>query len=142
MAVRKFSFPYQVSFSDCDPADMAYYPRIIEWLDWAGENMWREAGHPWHDFFNKDGMRGMPMLEFNVAFSHPMRFGDTLAITTWIEAFEGRSFVCRHEIHNGDILCASATERRAWVVDAPESPKKIKAAPFPEELRPIFHPPD
>lgn len=142
-AVDKFTsvFEYQVTFSDCDPAALAYYPRIIEWLDWASEHMWRNVGRPWHDFFNKGGMAGMPLLDVHISFKFPMRFGDKLTITTWIDAFEGRTFTVRHTIRNDGHVAAECAEKRAWVVEDPGSEKGIRAVPFPAELRGLFHRP-
>lgn len=142
-AVEKVTstFEYQVTFSDCDPASLAYYPRIIEWLDWASEHMWRSVGRPWHDFFNKDSMGGMPLLDVHISFHYPMRHGDRLTITTWIDTFEGRTFTVRHTIRNKGHVAAECTEKRAWVVEDKGSEKGIRAVPFPDELRGLFHRP-
>lgn len=137
----KSVFEYQVTFSDCDPAELAYYPRIIEWLDWSSEHMWRRVGMPWHEFFNKDEMGGMPLLDVQVSFRFPMRFGDELTITTWIDAFQARTFTVKHTIHNKGHLAAECTEKRAWVVRDPDAEKGARAVPFPEELRRLFHRP-
>lgn len=142
-AIDKFTsvFDYQVTFSDCDPASLAYYARIIEWCDWSNEKLWREAGLPWHKFFNKNGMGGMPLLDVHISFHFPMRHGDHLKITSWVDVFDGRTFTVRHEIMNGDHLSAKSAEKRAWVVAEPETEKGIRAVPVPDEVQRAFHRP-
>jgi YbgC/YbaW family acyl-CoA thioester hydrolase len=137
----KSVFDYQVTFSDCDPAALSYYGRIIEWCDWSTEKMWRDAGLPWHTFFNRDGMGSMPLLDVHISFHFPMRHGDKLKITTWIEEFSGRTFTTRHEIMNGEHLSATSAEKRAWIVPAPETEKGIKAVQVPGEVQATFHKP-
>jgi 4-hydroxybenzoyl-CoA thioesterase len=137
----KSIFDYQVTFSDCDPAQMAYYPRIVEWCDWAHEKLWRSVGYAWHDYFQTEDLDGLPLLGITYSFHFPMRFGDKLRITSWIDSFEGRKFTVAHEIMNGEHLSAKAQELRTWAVPAPDSPKKIKATPVPEAVRRLFHKP-
>lgn len=132
---------YQVTFSDCDPAALAYYPRIIEWCDWANEHMWRSVGFAWHDFFGTEGMNGMPLLNVDISFHFPMRHGDRLTFKTWLDRVEGRTFTIGHEIYNGEHLSAKSEEKRAWVVLAPDRPKGLKAIPMPEEVVALFRRP-
>ena len=95
-------FEHQVTFSDCDPAAMAYYPRIVEWCDWSHEHLWRSVGYPWHEHFGTEQLNGLPLLQISYSFHFPMRFGDRLRITSWIDRFEGRKFTVAHEIMNGE----------------------------------------
>lgn len=132
-------FEYQVTFSDCDPAALAYYARIVEWCDWSNEALWRAAGLPWHTFFNRDGMGSMPLLDVHISFHFPMRHGDRLKITSWIDVFEGRTFTVRHDIMNGEHLSARSAEKRAWILPAPETEKGMKAVPVPDEVQQVFH---
>jgi YbgC/YbaW family acyl-CoA thioester hydrolase len=140
--IKKFkaTYKHQVTFSDCDPAALAYYPRIIEWCDWSNENLWRQAGLGWHEFFNQDGMGGMPLLDVHISFHFPMRHGDHLEITSWIDVFEGRTFTMCHEIYNGPHLSAKSSEKRAWVIEDSSSEKGIRAIPVPDDVKAIFHP--
>lgn len=135
----KSVFEYQVTFSDCDPANMVYYPRILEWMDWSTEKLFRSVGWPWHEHFGVDGMGGLPLLDIQVSFTHPCRFGDQIGITTWIDAFEGRKFTVRHEMVNSGILAAECREYRAWVIQEAGSPKGLRAVPVPQEVQELFH---
>ena len=103
--------------------------------------MWRAVGFAWHDFFHKDGMNGMPLLDVNISFHFPMRHGDKLTFKTWLDRVEGRTFTVRHEIYNGEHLAAKSAEMRAWVVLAPEREKGLKAIPMPDDVQALFRRP-
>jgi YbgC/YbaW family acyl-CoA thioester hydrolase len=139
MHIHKATFRHQVTFSDCDPAHLAYYPRMMEWFDWSTEHLFRSVDLHWEKMFMHDGMGGMPLLDISVQFTYPCRFGDHIAITTWIDAFEGRRFTVKHELKNGPHDAGRCREYRAWVMLAPESPRGIRAVPVPEEIRRKFH---
>lgn len=139
MHIHKTTYHHRVTFSDCDPAHMAYYPRILEWFDHSTDHLFRSVGLHWEKMFMRDGMGGMPLLDISVQFKFPCRFGDKLAITTWIDAFEGRRFTVRHEMMNGANLAATCREHRAWVLLAPDSPRGLRAIPVPEEVQKKFH---
>lgn len=141
--VVKHLYRHKVTFSDCDPAHMAYYPRILEWFDWSTEALFRSVGLHWEKMFGQGGMGGLPLLDIAVSFTYPCRFGDDIEILTWIDAFEGRKFTVRHEMTNatgGRAPAARCREFRAWVVLDPASPRGIKAAPVPAEIQKLFHP--
>jgi len=137
--MKKSIFHHQVTFSDCDPAHMAYYPRILEWFDWSTEHLFRSVGLHWDQMFGRNGMNGLPLLDIAVQFKYPSRFGDKLAIETWIDAFEGRKFTVKHILRNGPHIGAECREYRAWAMEDPTGQKKIKAIPVPEEVRKLFH---
>lgn len=137
----KSVYRHQVTFSDCDPATIVYFVRIVQWCDWASEHLWKSVGKPWHSFFYRDGMMGQPLLDVHLSFHAPARHGDEIEITSWIDAFEGRTFTIRHEIRKGDALIGECTEKHAWVVADPDSEKGIRAVSVPDEVRALFHRP-
>jgi 4-hydroxybenzoyl-CoA thioesterase len=139
MHVHKTSFRHRVTFSDCDPAHMAYYPRIMEWFDHSTDHLFRSVGLRWEKMFKDNDPAGMPLLDISVQFKFPCRFGDLVAIESWIDSFEGRKFTVKHEMKNGDNLAAVCREHRAWVILDPGSPRGIKAVPVPAAIRALFH---
>ncbi len=132
---------YQVTFSDCDPAKIAYYPRMIEWFDWAGEHMFREVGLPWHEHFGDDDLNGMPMTDIKVLFHYPCRFGDKIRIKSWIDSFEAKRFTIKHELYKGERLAAESREIRAWIITDTTTSRGIRAIPVPDRIQRMFHRP-
>lgn len=145
MHIHKSVYQHRVTFSDCDPAMLAYYPRILEWFDWSTEKLFRSVDLHWDKMFMKDNMGGLPLLDISVQFKYPVRFGDEIEIKSWVDAFEGRRFTMRHVMTNvtgGRALAAECREFRAWVLIDPSVPRGIRAIPVPEHVRALFHRPD
>lgn len=142
MNIHRTTYRHRVTFADCDPAQMAYYPRILEWLDQSTDHLFRSVGLKWEEMFPRNEPQGLPMLDISIQFKYPCRFGDLISIASWVEAFEGRKFTVRHEMMNGENLAAVCREHRAWVMLDPGSPRGIKAVAVPEDIRALFHRPD
>ena len=135
-------FKHRVTFADCDPAHLAYTPRIMEWFDWSAEHLWRSADLHWDRFFMKDGMGGLPLLDISVQFKYPCRFGDFVEIESWIDEFRAKTFTIRHKLWNatnGRRLGAESREVRTWARIDPAAPNGMRAAPVPDEVRRKFH---
>lgn len=66
----------EVRFGHVDPAGIAYYPRIFDYVHEAFENLWRE--HVGIDYYHLLGERhlGFPLVHSEVDFKHPLHFGD------------------------------------------------------------------
>lgn len=141
MKIHRTTYKHRVAFSDCDPAQMAYYPRMLEWFDHSTDHLFRSVGLKWEEMFPRNAPQGMPMLDISVQFKYPCRFGDLIAIESWIDAFEGRKFTIKHEMKNGKHLAAACREHRAWVLLDPVAPRGIKAIPVPDDIRKLFHRP-
>ncbi|MCW5771770.1 MAG: acyl-CoA thioesterase [Rhodospirillaceae bacterium] len=141
MKIHRTVYQHRVTFADCDPAQMAYYPRMLEWLDRSTDHLFRSVGLCWEEMFPRNEPQGMPMLDISIQFKYPCRFGDRISIESWVEAFEGRKFTIKHEMKNGENLAAECREHRAWVVLDPGSARGIKAIPVPDEVRKLFHRP-
>jgi 4-hydroxybenzoyl-CoA thioesterase len=88
---------YAVSFGDCDPAEIVFYPRIYAWFD--------RAFHDWLRGFGGHGKVcealgavGIGLLEATAQFRRPMRDGDRLRIMLSIEAWGRRTLRLAYEI--------------------------------------------
>lgn len=141
MKIHRTTYKHRVSFSDCDPAQMAYYPRILEWFDLSTDHLFRSVGLKWEEMFRRNEPQGTPMLDISVQFKYPCRFGDVVTIETWIDAFEGRKFTIKHEMTNGEHLAATCREHRAWVLPDPGSARGLKAIAVPDDIQKLFHRP-
>lgn len=86
-----FSTSFPVRFGDCDPAGIAYYPRLFALVDAAIED-WtaaiigvnRRAMHTEHRC-------GLPTRSLASDFSRPCRLGETLDLAVAVHAVSARS---------------------------------------------------
>ncbi len=65
-----------VKFGDVDPAGIAYYPRIHNYVHQAFEDLWNEyVGVQFYDLIQKKRI-AFPMKHTEIDFIRPLKFGD------------------------------------------------------------------
>jgi 4-hydroxybenzoyl-CoA thioesterase len=129
----------KVEFGDCDPAQIAYYPNLVAWVDHSTHHLFESAGVPLRELQTGRGIQ-VPVVGLNVKFLNPATWGDEIAIDTRISRWGSKSFDVQHRIMivaTGDAV-AEATETRVCVMLDPKQPKKILGQVIPEDLRAAF----
>ncbi|MCR9121652.1 MAG: acyl-CoA thioesterase [Phyllobacteriaceae bacterium] len=110
-------FPVRVSFGDCDPAGIAYYPNILSWLDRAFHDwLWGFSGHD--ALCHKLDAVGIGLMDVSAKFVRPIRNGDDLTVTLTIERWQAKALVLAYEIRAGDRLMATGRETRGLFAKA------------------------
>jgi 4-hydroxybenzoyl-CoA thioesterase len=95
-----------VSFGDCDPAGIVFYPNILRWCDAAFHTHLRPfGGHA--DLCEKLQAEGLGLIESNARFQSPLRDGDLLEIVTMIRDWGRRTLTV---VHKGSAAGRSAFE--------------------------------
>ncbi|MEH6472271.1 MAG: thioesterase family protein [Halopseudomonas sp.] len=65
-----------VRFGDVDPAGIAYFPRIHNYIHESFENLWEEyIGARYYHVIQNERV-AFPMAHSDVDFKHPLQFGD------------------------------------------------------------------
>lgn len=129
-------YEFQVLFGDCDPAGIVFYPNYSRWMDASSLNYFVQNGVPtWRELVKTTGIIGTPLLEINTKFSRPATYGETLQIHTSVEAWRGKVFQQKHVVMRGDDLICEGTEVRAFCIQHPDDPSRIKAIPVPEDIK-------
>jgi 4-hydroxybenzoyl-CoA thioesterase len=126
----------KVEFGDCDPAQIAYYPNLIAWVDHSTHHLFEAAGFPLRDLQASRGIQ-LPVVGLNVRFISPAMWGDEIDIDSHVARWGSKSFDVQHRITNvatGDAV-AEAAETRVCVRLDPEHPKKILGQVIPDDLR-------
>ena len=102
---------YAVSFGDCDPAGIVFYPRIYGWFD--------RAFHDWLRRFGGHGKicqtlsaTGIGLMEASAQFRRPMRDGDRLRVALSIEEWGRKTFRLSYEITVEGTVMAVGSEVR------------------------------
>ena len=73
---RTFTVQQQVRFGHVDPAGIAYYPRIYDYVHEAFEELWDvHVGERYYYLLGEKRI-GFPLVHSEVDFQHPLRFGD------------------------------------------------------------------
>ena len=125
-----------VNFGDCDPAGIVFFPNFSRWMDAASLNFFVACGVPvWSELVKTTGIIGTPVLEINVKYVSPAKYGETIRISTSIAEWREKVFVQKHVVTRGDTLLCEGTDVRAFVTKHPNDPDRIKAIPVPADIK-------
>ena len=86
-----------VRFGDCDVARIVYYPRILHYCHVTMEELFGAATGVSYDRIVLEEGVGYPTVELTVAYTAPVRMGDTVEMTAVIEKLGRRSVRFRWE---------------------------------------------
>lgn len=124
----------RVRWSESDPAGIAFYPKFFEWYDTSCAALFESLGLPWPVLFPQYQIVGVPIVECGSRFTSPVRWGDTMQVTSTIAWVKAKTFRVEHEVTVGGRHCASGFDVRAWV-GRPLSPEEpLRARPIPAEI--------
>ncbi len=132
--MKVFTQHRTIMFSDCDNAQMVFYPNYFQWFDRATQNMFNEVGLAWSKMWPDYNIAGIPLVDAQATFVAPLRMEDQVIIDTWVEDWTGRVGIVRHNIRKDGVVHVEGIEKRVWAIKAPEKPKGIRAEPLPIEI--------
>jgi 4-hydroxybenzoyl-CoA thioesterase len=85
-----------VRFGDLDPAGIAYYPNLVNFLHEAFEDFFRgHVGRPYPEVY-REGI-GFPTVRVEMEFCAPVRYGDLVDIAVAVETIGRSSVQIRYE---------------------------------------------
>ncbi len=102
---------YPVSFGDCDPAGIVFYPHVYAWFDRTFHDWLRPyGGH--EEVCRRLSAVGLGLMEASARFRRPMRDGDVLAIALAIEKWGARTLHLAYEVRIGEQIAVAGVEVR------------------------------
>ena len=129
-------FEIPVTFGDCDPAGIVFFPNFSKWMDAASLHFFVQCGvPPWRELVKTTGIIGTPLLEINTKFMRTATYGETLQVHTCIKEWRDKVFIQHHQVMRGEVLLCEGFETRAFCIRHPDDPDRIKAIPIPEDIR-------
>jgi 4-hydroxybenzoyl-CoA thioesterase len=104
-----------VSFGDCDPAGIVFYPNVFRWVDAAFHDWLRPlGGHK--AVCEKLGAVGLGLMEASARSRSPIRDGDRVDLRLAVENWGRRSVSLAYEGRVGDKPVFEAREVRGLFV--------------------------
>ncbi len=131
--MKTFTCRQQVRFGDVDPAGIVYFPRIFDYLHRAFEELWETHVEARYYYLLLERRMGFPLVHSEVAFKHPLRFGDRPLVR--ISCFKlGETSIGLHYVYTvDDVECVDARMTTVCV-----HTKTMKTQPLPPEFRERF----
>ena len=126
-----------VTWGDCDPAGIIYYPTYIRWIDAGTWNLFFLTGFTPASLRAEYPGMDMPAASSGMQFRNPTTYGERVEVRSRIEQWGGKSFRVGHEIFRADgALLASGSETRVWVRNTPD--EGLRSQVIPESLKRRF----
>ena len=138
---RTTTYTVQVTFGDCDPAGIVFFPNFSRWMDTASLSFFMQCGvPPWRELERTRGIVGTPLLEINTRFMKSATYGETLVVATHVEEWRAKVVVQLHRItraraDGGQDLICEGREVRAFVQRDPQDRDRLRAIAVPEDIR-------
>ena len=124
-----------IEFGDTDPAAIAFYPNFFRWFDASAWRLFAKAGLTFDVFREEFGLIGVPIVEARSKFIKPLRFEDSIEITSYVASWKRKTFDLVHEVRKEGELCAEGLEIRVCAELLEDGSQDIRAVPIPEEIR-------
>ena len=138
---RSTTYQVNVTFGDCDPAGIVFFPNFSRWMDTASLSFFMQCGvPPWRELEKTRGIVGTPLLEINTKFHKAATYGETLTITTHVEEWRSKVIVQLHRVTRAredgseDLIC-EGREVRAFVKRDAADPDRLRAMAVPDDIR-------
>lgn len=119
-----------VRYSETDQMGVVYHANYLVWMEIARNQLGKELGLNYVDM-EKAGYVS-PIIDLNISYKNPCRYGETVEVTTWIEEYNGLITTFGYEIKNGQgEIALTGTSRHVCVKKENFRPVPLRRA-FPE----------
>jgi YbgC/YbaW family acyl-CoA thioester hydrolase len=131
--VSEFTTSKIVRFGHVDPAGIAYFPRIYEFLHEAFEELWERHVGARYDRLILERRLGFPLVHSQVDFAGPLHFGDRALVRVTCFKLGHASLGLRYRFE------VDGQERvHARMITACIDMDRLKSVPMPDEFRQAF----
>jgi 4-hydroxybenzoyl-CoA thioesterase len=107
-----------VTFGDCDPAGIVFYPNFFAWFDRTFHDWLRQyGGHA--AICSSLGAIGLGLMEVSAKFQTPLRDGDTLDIQMSVAEWDRKALHLTYECQTGGRMAVTGKEVRGLFKTVP-----------------------
>jgi 4-hydroxybenzoyl-CoA thioesterase len=132
----------EITFGDCDPFQIVFYPNYFRWFDHATWKLFEAAGLPPEVLRDRYKVTGHPLVKAGAAFSAPTRPGEILTIYSRFARWTARSFEVVHRgVRRDGKLAVEGSETRVLATPDAGSPSGIRAITLPDDIIARFRSP-
>lgn len=120
----------EVRYAETDQMGIVYHANYVIWLEIGRTQLIKDLGFNYAEM-EADGILS-PVIDIQVSYKKPLRYGETATVKTWIESYDGLRVVYGYEILTGnEELAVSARSSHVCVKKESFRPISIKRL-FPE----------
>ncbi len=105
-------YQHKISFGDCDPAGIVYYPNIFRWMDASFHHLLSTyGGHA--KVCKKLNAVGLGLINASCDFKSPLQDGDHLEIELIFDNWSNKTYNIKYVGKVGNRIAFEGTEVRA-----------------------------
>ncbi|RLQ96164.1 acyl-CoA thioesterase [Falsibacillus albus] len=114
-----------VRYAETDQMGVVYHANYLVWMELGRTQLIEDLGFRYADMEN-DGIIS-PVMDIQVSYKKPVRYGEKAIIHTWIEEYDGLRSVYGYEIYTEDHeLALSGTSKHVCVKKDSFRPISVK----------------
>ena len=131
----KHSCEIVITFGDCDPAGIVFYPNFYRFIDRTFHDWLRQWGSHNKLAETVDSL-ALGLIDCGASFHHVVRDGDVLQVNLFITEWRRKTFKVEYEAYVNDVLCLTAYEVRGLFQVVEDKIKAGEVSP----LKTVFDP--
>jgi len=126
-----FETTFPVRYAETDQMGIVHHASYIIWME-EGRSQYMRARGMGYEHIEREGAF-MAVAEVNVRYLAPARYGDTVAVRTWIDDLRSRAVTFGYEIvHAGSrAMLATGQVKLIWI------DRQGRATRMPESVRAV-----
>jgi acyl-CoA thioester hydrolase len=115
----------EVRYAETDQMGVVYHANYLVWMEVGRTQFIKELGFHYADM-EKEGIIS-PVIDLQISYKKPLRYGETATVKTWIEYYDGIRVTYGYEILTPDgEIAAIATSQHVCVKRDSFRPISIK----------------
>jgi acyl-CoA thioester hydrolase len=90
----------EVRYAETDQMGVVYHANYLVWMEVGRTQLIQDLGFSYADM-EKEGIIS-PVIDLQVQYKKPMKYGETVKVHTWIEAYNGFKVAYGYEMYTPD----------------------------------------
>lgn len=100
----------EVRYQETDQMGVVYHANYLIWFEIGRTKFIEQLGFQYAEMEKSNIVS--PVIDIQISYKHPAKYGDTVTIFTWLEKYKGvrATYAYRIENEEGDILVTGTSE--------------------------------
>ncbi|WP_173916412.1 thioesterase family protein [Halobacillus sp. Marseille-Q1614] len=106
--------PVKVRYQETDMMGVVYHANYLIWFEMGRTALIEDLGFHYHQI-EKQGVVS-PVVDAQASYKQPVRYGDDVAVKTWVKDYDGLRITYGYEVVHGDGRLAVEGETKHVIV--------------------------
>jgi len=100
----------EVRYAETDQMGVVYHANYLVWMEVGRTQLIKELGFHYAEM-EKQGILS-PVINLQISYKKPLRYGETATVKTWIEKYDGLRITYGYEIYTptGEVAIVATSE--------------------------------